>query len=153
MSDNSGRPTKKQSLENKKILQKYFLNGSSSEFTSMETGIHINTVRKYFKKFSEIFEKINAEEFDAKSKENKIRTIILYDQTIEELIQYKNKLNILLQKISPTDKNLKKFQSLSNEFLKTQNMLFKFYSIRNDIQNRMTARDQVILEINTEDHD
>ena len=82
--EKSGRPTKLGQLDIEKRLRPCFLRGMSASATSIDTGINIKTVCKYFNTWYKELEEVETQSFLERFKQERQRAISCYDAQIVE---------------------------------------------------------------------
>ncbi len=101
-SEKNGRPTKIGQLDIERKLRPYFLRGMSASATSIETGINIKTVCKYFNAWYREQEEIETASFLERFKQERQRAISCYDAQIVEAYKLQE---IIKDEIADVKKN------------------------------------------------
>lgn len=89
-----GRPNKAEQLHIARTLRSYFEKMLSVSFASRETGINPNTVKKYYKVFSDEIKLLEHPDFIIKSKQSISNCALAIDNQLSKLYTLQDKLEM-----------------------------------------------------------
>lgn len=133
-SEKSGRPTKSGQLDIEKKLRSCFLRGMSASATSVDTGINIKTVCKYFNEWYREQEEVETASFLERFKQERQRAISCYDAQIVEAYRLQE---IIKEEIESVRKNGK---SVSQNLMKRFELSIRTISDLNDRRSSFAIR-------------
>lgn len=99
----AGRPSKAEQLEIQKVLWSYFTEGSKPLDVAKDTGINLNTVKRYFRIWSAEIFKYEEKEFFRKCKTAKIEALLQIEIRLEKL---KTRSDTMEKKLEAVDWSL-----------------------------------------------
>ncbi len=132
-----GRPSKAEQHEMEKKLRPCFLRGMSASASSIETGINIKTICKYFNGWFKELEEVETQSFRARFKEERQRAISCYDAQIVEAYRLQE---IIKDEIESTRKSGK---PVSQNLMKRFELSIRTISDLNDRRGALAIRPKI----------